>query len=257
MATNQNSEVRAANPAEAVRALLRNPEAFGTTLFVLAVDLWPDCLGDPEDPERGPWHASTFRSMLEERFGVRLPKVNLDKLMAAVTVVTTDLFWKNADRFIVLANVLAGDEFAPGEFEIADSAECAWAITEALILDPPDDDDPEPFSDDIRYYIGAVLRDEGYVTPPDVLRVAIDSDLADRVRYSFSDDPEMFSGIYAVQQSKTDDVETVLRDCLLELRDQLRSLPLENGSTVEFEKRIAIMLRLNEPTEPLPGPGIL
>lgn len=252
-----SSKIVAGNPIEATKRLLSDPDTFATTMLVIAVETWGmDCLQDDEDRERGPWHASTFRSMLEQHYGVKLPKCNLDKLMAAITIVTTDLFFKNADRFIVLANILSGDEFDPNQFEIADSVECAWAVTEALLLDPPDHDNPEPFSDDVRRYIGFVLKDEGYVTPPDVLKIAIGEDLASKVRYDFTDDPEMFSGIHSVQQGKKQDVETVLRESLLELKNQLTALPLREGSTDEFEKRIDALLKLNQP-EDTPSPSII
>lgn len=146
-----------------IRRLLESPDTFGTILLVLCVDTWPECLGDKDDPTRGPWHPATFRAELEQHFGAKVPPGNIDKLMAAVTIVTTDLFFTNVRSFIPLANVLAGDEFDPRVWEPADVVECAWGITEALLLDPPDNDNPEPFSDEIRYYIGAVLKEEGFV----------------------------------------------------------------------------------------------
>jgi hypothetical protein len=143
---------------------------------------------------------------------------------------------------VALANVLAGDEFDPSVFDPADSAECAWAITEALLLSPPDDDDPEPFSPEVRTYVGKVLRDEGYVTPPDVLKIALDGDFAEHVRYSFADDPEMFSGIHDVQAGKTQEIESVIREGLSELLDQLKALPLQHGSVAELEKMMQKIL---------------
>jgi hypothetical protein len=245
------------NRMERVRRILEDPDTFATVLFVLACDAFgPECLHDPDDPDRGPWHPATFRAELEHRFGVKLPAGNLDKLMAAVTVVTTDLFFKNASTFVTLANVLAGDAFDPGTWEKADAVECAWAITEALLLDPPDHTDPEPFSDEVRYYIGAVLKDEGYVSPPDVLKIALGADSALKVDYDFTDDPAMFKGMYEVQQGKSAEVEEVLREQLTELRAQLKSLSLTDGNTAELEQRIGQMLKLNEPEEP-PGPESL
>lgn len=246
------------NPTEAVRALLESPDTFGTVILVLVLDLWGDeCLRAADDPDRGPWHPTVFKDELEHRYGVVLPKCNLDKLMAAVTVITTDLFFQDARAFVTLANVLAGDEFDPGVWEKADAVECAWAITEALLLDPPDDGNPEPFCDEIRHYVGAVLRDEGFVSPPDVLRIALDGDFASQVEYNFADDPAMFEGIYAVQQGKAADVESVLRSQLTELAAQLKALPLADGDTAELEKRIAQMLKLNEPEEATGPEGVL
>ena len=58
------------------------------------------------------------------------------------------------------ANVLAGSEFDPETFDPADSAECAWAVTEALLLSPPDERDTQPvFSDEIRKYIQEMQED--------------------------------------------------------------------------------------------------
>lgn len=237
-------------PVEAVTRLLADDEAFGTVVLTLCVDVWgTECLHDPEDPDRGPWHPATFAAELRRHFGVDITPGNLHRLMAAATVVTTDLFWKDARAFVALANVLAGDEFTPDVWEKADAAECAWAITEALLLDPPDDGDPDPFVPEIRRYVAAVLKDEGFVTPPDVLKIALDADISGLVSAEFADDPEMFQGIYQVQQDKAADVEAVLRDRLLEFRDQLASLPLSNGSTAELERRIEVMLRVNAPED--------
>ncbi|MDB4331258.1 hypothetical protein N9993_01785, partial [bacterium] len=90
-------------------------DVFATTLLIMGLDYYgPDLLT---------WHPETIKREIQDDFGVRLPKANFDRLMAAITVVTTDLFFKNLSRFIQLANVLAFDDFQPDEFEPADSME--------------------------------------------------------------------------------------------------------------------------------------
>jgi hypothetical protein len=128
-------------------------------------------------------------------------------------------------------------------FDPADSVECAWAVTEALLLVPPDAEDPEPFSDEVRHYIGAVLREEGYVTAPDVLRIALDGDFADHVRFNFADDPEMFQGIYDVQASKAAEVTDTVRENLTELLEQIQSLPLVHGDARGLVARLSGQIR--------------
>lgn len=221
-------------------------DTFATVLLVLFVDM----TGDELDEEGKPlglralhWHPQTIKEYVEDHWGIRLPKGNFDKLMAAIAIVTTDLFFRDADRFIKLCNVLAGSEFDHQTFDPADALECAWGCTEALLLDPPDAENPEPFSDEVRWYVTHVLREEGFIQPPDILKIAIDGDFSAQVSYDFADDPEMFSGIYAVQQAKTEEVETILRDGLLELLGQLQILPLRHGSTADLEKRISQMIR--------------
>lgn len=247
---------RSRKTLDAVRALLAGEEIFATTAYVLFADLILDQLLDrgETDPrvlseklnEAYTWHPTVIRHELGIAYNANVSDVTVDRLLAGITVATTDLFFKDVRRFIVLANILAGDEFDPEIFDPADSAECAWAVTEALLLNPPDDDDPEPFSDDIRRYIGAVLADEGYVTPPDILRIALDADFSDRVSYDFTDDPEMFQGIYQTQQGKTAEIADVIREGLASLSEQLESLPLRRGDTSDMVNKLRAALRQKE-----------
>lgn len=218
-----------------VRRLLESPDTYATTLLVWAIDTYGmECLG---------WHPTTLKMEIEGDYGVRLPKGNLDKLLAAVTVLTTDLFFKDAARFVQLANVLAGDDFQPDEFEPADAVECAWAVTEALLLVPPDEDDPEPFSEEVRRYIGHALKEEGFVRPPDVLRVALGGDASARVAADWGHDRELSAAIAAEDARRGAEVERVVRDGLGELVAQLESLPLREGSTAELTKKISATIR--------------
>jgi hypothetical protein len=119
--------------------------------------------------------------------------------------------------------------------------ECAWAITEALLLSPPDEDD-ELFCLEIRRYIAFILDEQGFVQAPDVLRLAV-KDYAKTVSYDFTNDPEMFAAVNDVQTGKKDAVETTLRLCLYELMEQLSALKLKQGSTDEIVKKLQQLLR--------------
>lgn len=227
-------------PAELVREMLLGEGTYATTLLQWYVDRWGS-ERDDDDPKRIAclyWAPETIRLEIEEVTGVKLPKANFDKLMAMITILTTDLFYNDVQRFIELANILAGDDFQPDEFEPADSVECAWAIVEALLNDPPDEQNPEPFSDEIRRYLGVVLKEEGYVTPPDILKLALDGDFSPQVNQDLADDPEMFQAVYEGQQAKAAEVTSVLRDGMTELLAQLEALPLENGSVNELKAKL-------------------
>ncbi len=222
-------------PAVEIKAVLTDEDTYGSTMLVLAGELLPD--------EFLKWHPKTILAELERVSGADIPQLNFDKLMAAVTIVTTDLFWRDESKFIHLCNVLSGSTLEPDVFDPADSMECAWGINEALLLDPPDDSNPEPFSDAIRHYVGHVLKEEGYVSPPDVLKIALDADFSEHVRYNFGDDPELSAGIFATQQGKAQEVEDVVKDGLKELFTQLENLPLREGSTADLKERIAHTLK--------------
>lgn len=224
-----------ARPNVAAEVLL-NEDSFATTLLVLALDTFPPQEEDEYPPIYG-WTPTTIKMELEQHFGVPISKLTLDKLMAAIMIRTTDLFFRDEAYFVELANVLSGDDFEPDEFDPADVMECAWAVTEALLLCPPDEEDPEPFSDEVRAYIGFALREEGFVTPPGILKIAIGADFSAQVG-EFADDPEMFAGIYQAQQDKTSEVETAMKSQLAELTEQLQRLPLQHGKAADLVQRL-------------------
>jgi len=238
--------VPTANPERIVRQLLISDETFATTLLVIAIDTFgSECMA---------WHPETLKMELEQTYSLRLPKKTLDKLMAAVAIVTTDGFYRDVSKFIQLANILAGDDFQPDEFAPADAVECAWAITEAMLLDPPDlQQNPEPFSDEIRRYLSAVLRDEGYTDPPDVLRIAV-HDKPGSAMADFADDPAMAKGVFEIQQGKNDEVTNTLKEHLAMLVQQIDLLPLTNGTKSGFmEKMKQAVAKVDPPEQPLKG----
>jgi hypothetical protein len=211
-------------PKAVQRALLLSEESFATPLFLLVVDQY--------GPEAMQWAPETIRMELEQDFHLRLPKVTLDKIMAAISIVTTNTFYKDVTRFIELCNILSGDDFQPDEFEPADAEEMLIAITEALLLWPPDDDPEDTeFSPEIREYIKQVLGQQGILKPFDVLRLAFSGDESAKVDVEFADDPEMYSAIYQTQQNKTDELKVTYLENMSALTQQLQLLPLQQGTT--------------------------
>ena len=208
--------------------LLQSEDTYATTLLLVVADRY--------GLEGLEWHPRTIKMQLESDFGVELPKNTLDKVMAAIAIVTTDAFFKDLVRFIELSNILAGDDFNPTVFEPADSAEMAWAIAEAMVLFPAEGKDP--FNEEIQGYVGSVLKEEGYVRPPKILSFATDADFSSQVEFDFQDDPEMFQAVYANQSAKAEEIDTLVMDNLRELFNQITSLPLKNGDTSQIKERI-------------------
>lgn len=223
-------------PKTVFRAMLLSEDTFTTPLFLIVMDRYgPDALK---------WAPETIRRELEDDFQLQLPKYTLDKLMAAVTIVTTNYFYKDVTRFIELCNILAGDEFQPDEFEPADAGEILLAMTESLLLWPPDDDaEDTDFSEEIQEYIRQVLDEEGILKPFDVLRLAFENDRADVVDAEYADDPEMFSAIYDMQEEKQNGLKAMLMENVEALTQQLQLLPLKTGSTRKVVEQLHAMVR--------------
>lgn len=211
----------------------KSPQTFATVLITVFLDRF--------GTEALMWNPSTIALEVEEEFDVELPQRSFDKLMTAVSLLTTDRFYKSLPDFITACNILSGDTYDPRTFDPADGEEIAWGITEGVLICPPEDDDQAPFSDEIRAYIGAALDAEGIINPPDILRIALRSANVSTSLDDFSDDPAMFNAIYDLEASKTGDINATIKDRTITLYNQLAALKLQNGST---EKVLAALQKV-------------
>ena len=176
------------------------------------------------------WSPETIAMELNEDFDIEIPPANLDRLMTAINLLLSDDFYKSLPDFINYCNILSGDTYDPRSWDPADSVECAWGITEGLMIQPPDDGDENPFSEEIVAYIGKVLDEEGIINPPDVLKIAVrDSDHSQAIG-EFSDDPIMFNAIHDFEASKTQEINEAIKTHVQRLGAQLEALPLRVGN---------------------------
>jgi hypothetical protein len=221
------------NPKAAARALLLSEDTYATILLMLVLDHYGYAvLGKIDDDTwEDPWHPETIRMELEQDFSLALPKITLDKIMAAITLITTNFFFKDVRKFIDLCNILSGDDFSPDTFDPADAAEIMWGVSEALLIYPANNDPEDTeFSPEVCGYIEEVLKNEGIASAPDVLRLGSGADASDQVRDTFADDPEMFSAIWQTQQARSGELQQMVKDNLSEMILQLKVLPMTNGS---------------------------
>jgi hypothetical protein len=177
------------------------------------------------------WTPETIRHQIQEDFGVELSQATTDRLMAGISLLTNNFFYRRLSAFIPLCNALSGSTVDPDTIDIADPWECAWAMTEALLIAPPQTPADGQYAEEIRHYIGAVCREFGIVNPPDILQVAIGGDISDLVSTDFADEPEMFEAIWNTHQQNADDISNMLSQNLQELSEQLKGLKLKNGNT--------------------------
>lgn len=199
----------------------KSRETFGCVLLTMFLDRF--------GTEALEWEPATIAMEIEEEFDLELPQLSLDRLIVAIQVLTTDRFFKSLPDFITFCNVLNGDEYNPEAWDPADAEEVAWGITESLLIAPPEENDP--FTDEIRAYIGAVLDSEGIINPPDILRIALRKARVSPSIGDFSDDPEMFNAVYDLEAGKTEDINQTIRFKTKLLVAQLRALNLDNGTT--------------------------
>ena len=227
------------------RKCLESTDTYATVLFAIYFDEFGDEDVEDEDElaqgEDGKkeryaacltWAPETIRRSIYDAFQVQLPQANLDKLMAAIMLITTDQFYRHGRTFIQLCNILSGDTFDPSVFDPATTFECAWGITEAMLLAPPKPENGEPFSDDIRRYIGVVCDNEGILDPPDILGLALYDQPKPKLSVeTFGGDAEMFQTFYQSQLDFSNELRESLVKNTRELLTQLSGLKLKTGST--------------------------
>lgn len=238
--------------SEHIGKTLADPNTFAFTLLTIFLDLY----GHEEDEQDKPgaclwWRPATIQMELEDEFGIDMPAANFDRLMTAISIFATNSFFISTPDFVRACVVLSGHHPTPNLLQLPDAVDLAWGITEGLLIHPPEDDRRGPFAPEITGFIGEVLSSEGILNPPDVLRIATrDQTLLSKVNYDYSEDPDMFSGIVQMEQSKTDDINRVVGGRLRALLGQLSTLPLQHGSAVEVAVKMIDKLPKSE--EPLP-----
>lgn len=224
---NQTELTKPANRAIVLRELLTSRDTFATTLLVLVIDTY--------GPEAMEWSPQTLAMEIHDDFQVDLPQSNIDKIMAAIQLLTTNDFYQRLPMFNYLCNVLSGDPFDPSIFEPATAEEIAWAVVEAALLFPPEAD--ESFTPEILAFIRKVLESDGVFTVPTVLGFARSDAQEDPINH-LTEDPEMYQAFYANQQQHSTEIDRLVQGQLQELVKQLETLPLRNGNTAELVSRL-------------------
>ena len=180
------------------------------------------------------WAPQTLRLELVRTTGVLVSWSAIGRLMACIAILSSDDFFKRPQRFVRLCNILSGDLYDPETWDPADSEECAWGIMEATLLTQTPLDE---YSEEIRYYVGAVCVDEGLVQPPKILaEFAKFDDPNLNGLNEFTDDPDLYENMNYVQQEKAAEIQSTLDARLNDLMDQLNRLPLHNGSVQDMFK---------------------
>jgi hypothetical protein len=203
---------------------------FATTLVAMFLDAYGS--------EALSWEPLAIEIQIEEDNGLEIPRENFERLMAAIAILTTNSFFLSVVDFARLCVILSGNSVPSDILALPDSDDIAWGVTEALLLSPPETENP--FNEEITAFMGKVLDAEGIITPPDVLRIATrDNKLVDRVQYDFSDDPVMFNAMFDMETSKTETINAIVTGRMLALVNQLSKAGLKNANTESMKRFVS------------------
>jgi len=227
-----------------VQALLRSEETYATVLLLWALDSY--------GVELLQWHPATIRQVLEEDWEVSLPQLTFDKLLMAITLITTDLCYKNVDVFIDMCNVFSGTLLDFQEIDPADTAEILWGITEAELLDELDDSEKQllGWSPEIVGYIESTLEEEGIVTPIDKLSIGLTKSSQQRLQQILQQYPEAREDLLNRQGEIKTSLLEELRQNLRDLVEQLNEVPLKSRANYSLAAIVENRLRQVSPEQP-------
>jgi hypothetical protein len=207
--------MKSSNP---VQQLLANPDTFTTVLLAILLEQY--------GTEALQWSPETIFQELRDDFFVEIPKANKDQIVVGINLLTSDDFYSRPSRFVQICTVLSGAEMTPA-FDKADVSECAWGITEAALISPPENPQ-HAFHPEILHYLGCVLDEQGIKSPPAVLRIALrDSDWSDKSEFTDipTEDTDFFAASFEKHSGQTKEIEGMLSHNLSLLFSQLASIP--------------------------------
>lgn len=209
----------------------QNQDAMGLPLLTMFIDHF--------GTEALDWSPATILMEIKDDFGVECSRDNFDKLMAAIQVLTSNRFYVSLPDFCKIALSLSDEP----DGVLPDAGDCAWGITEALLINPPDANNT--FTEEIKGYIGKVLDDEGILNPPDVLRIGLrdKGEMLSKISYDFSDDPEMFQAISQTELDRANNINQMVRLRTRKMLSQLAALPLSEKAAANASKIVNKLLK--------------
>ena len=111
-------------------------------------------------------------------------------------------------------------------------------------IDPDDKEEYPEFSHEIRSYLGVILKNDGILKPPDVLRIA-EYDVSPE----WADDEVMFNATWDLQKSRGADLLDFLHERMFALIREIDSIPLENRNEDWDKFKVSAIRNLKEKYE--------
>lgn len=145
---------------ETVARILASPFSMATVLYSICIRHFGEQVHD--------WEPETVWMELRDEFGVEIPPINHDRLMALLTAISTNQFYQNWAGFSLISHAITGDENPMDDSDPLLPAQMAWAVTEVKL----NDEARHEFSHDVSAAVGQLLWDDGFVHPPHALKFA-------------------------------------------------------------------------------------
>jgi hypothetical protein len=197
------------------------PDMHASCLLLLAVDSWgTECLG---------WEPETFSSAVRDTFHTELDGLNYDKLNAAISVLSSNLYHRSPGAFCAINKALSFKSVQPNEFNVCALDDVLWGTTEVQLLEGKEEFIEQGFTQDISRYVGQLLQAEGITNPPSNLQFAkMDEGYLEANKNTEFEDPMVWKMTMQREEEDLEQMNQFMGINLQRLFLQLRALPLTN-----------------------------
>lgn len=147
------------------------------------------------------WDGETIHLEIFQDYKVVPLKNTVDKIQAMITALSTDRFYKDFSVFESICLALSDDDPAVGTLEQANPEQMAWAVLEVL----ENDTTPHEWSEDVKAYVKEVLKEYGFLDPPEQLEFCNYSK-----EYKLTIPKELERGVHLEQKIKQNRVKAYI-----------------------------------------------
>lgn len=209
---------------------LRNEDTFATCLVGILLKTF--------DVDFFEWEPETLILELGSAFpGADIPEINIDKIGALTTALTTNQFYQYFEIFSNVCRSLNGEEADFSSFVMPTPHELAWGVTEVLINDVPEKGgEAFEFAPEVTAYTGFVLSQFGLYVPPKVLAFAeysVKNPLLGAETDTFTGEESFFEAGMKKQDLDAKDVDEYVAEQYTLLHTQLKDYRLLNPPTLQ------------------------
>ena len=207
--------VHDAHHKQALLPILQHPGTFATVLYGIGLRYFGEDIHH--------WDPETVWLEFRDEFGIDLPATSHDRLMALITAVSTNTFYRDWATFSIIAHTLNGDDQTMGRQDSLLPAMMAWAVTEVRMADEA----KHEFGVDVAVGVGKILSEDGFTKPPAQLSFAkIDE------RYEGSDSPGETGHIEAMSTEHAAVVQQYMIEQASTLIRQVAALPWQTPQSI-------------------------
>ena len=119
------------------------------------------------------WEPEIIRKEIDEDFNLKLSDLQKDKLQAAITCLTTNLYETDYNVFRVVNHLFSNIHSEFNTFDILEAEELMNGYAEYMLIKESIDDDDIKFDPEVRAFAGTVFFNYGMSKAPSLFPVAI------------------------------------------------------------------------------------